>query len=67
MTIRAPNGSVEIIDARELAPAAASTNMYAGKHRPAHHDDSSQGPPFALRTVGAHLLSVDTRVEHSPC
>ena len=31
MMIRASNGSVEVIDARELAPAGASTNMYAGK------------------------------------
>ena len=30
MLIHSPNGSFEVIDAREPAPAAASTDMYAG-------------------------------------
>lgn len=31
MLIQSPNGSAEVIDARELASRAASTNMYAGR------------------------------------
>jgi gamma-glutamyltranspeptidase len=32
MVIRSPNGTTEVIDAREPAPAAANETMFSGVH-----------------------------------
>lgn len=49
LTIRTANGSVEVMDARELAPAAATEAMFKGAHPP--HD--------------AHLASWNESANHT--
>ncbi|KAK9843023.1 hypothetical protein WJX74_005747 [Apatococcus lobatus] len=47
--IRQPNGSAEVIDAREVAPAAATEDMFAGRPQQALDGGLSIAVPLELR------------------
>ncbi|KAL3136319.1 hypothetical protein ABBQ38_005583 [Trebouxia sp. C0009 RCD-2024] len=49
MIIRSPNGTTEVIDAREVAPAAATENMFKGRPDAAVHGGLAIAIPLELK------------------